>query len=93
MGCAFLFVPLLIFVDPGKGGLPESATLTSINRRHPHAKPHYFCVCLRIAELLIERRPPLRLAKISCVQTILPGINNSRCNCPLIAFCEQRLCH
>lgn len=77
----------------GRATFQESATLSPINRRHPHAKPHFSRACLRIAEFLTERRPPLQLARFTACRRFYERTNNPRCNCPLIVLCEQTLCH
>ena len=73
MGYALLFLPLLIFVDPGKGDLPTVSD-ADILRQTTSSRQISLLPCEPADRLGLGRTAPApAVGEISCVQTILRG--------------------
>jgi hypothetical protein len=73
MGHASLFVPLLIFVDPGKGDLPRVSD-ANFHQRTTSSRQTSLFLCVPAHRRGLDRTVPApAVGEIPCVQTILRG--------------------
>jgi len=71
MDYAFLFVPLLIFVDPGKGDLPVVSDADFLRQTTSSRQTSLF-LCEPAHRRVVDRKAPApAVGEISCVPTIL----------------------
>jgi hypothetical protein len=73
MGHVSLIVPLLIFVDPGKGDFPALSDADFRRQTTSSSQTSLFSFVPAHRRVLGRTAPAPAIGKISCVQTILRG--------------------